>query len=89
MLCGERQHHVFFRHPEQWAALLTDPKPCTQNARNSTLPTEEQLQNCLEVFQKSVKPIAKTVCPEMQDTEASLPKSFQSLASMKRPAPGR
>ena len=77
--CGDKQQHVVFRSPDQWRALLRDSNPCTQNARNATLPSTESLQTGLHIFRTSIEPIARTKHPDMPETGTSLPETFESL----------
>ena len=70
-----------FRRPDQWRALLREADPCTQNARNATLPSTECLRTGLHIFRTSIEPIAKTIHRDMPETGTSLPKAFESLSA--------
>ena len=58
------QSHVVLRSPDQWARFHDESSIFTQNARNSTLPSELQLTKSLCVFEDSIKPILHTRHPE-------------------------
>ena len=79
--CAAQQQHIVFRHLEQWEKLFLEATPCTQNARNATLPSAEDLHSSLQTFDKSVEPKAKTVCPDLPDEITTLPQAFSELSS--------
>ena len=61
---GQNQQHIVLRSTEQWASFHTEPSLLTQNARNSTLPSELHLTKSLCVFETSITPILHTRHPE-------------------------
>ena len=61
---GQNQQHIVLRSTEQWASFHTEPSLFTQNARNSTLPSELHLTKSLCVFETSILPILHTRHPE-------------------------